>query len=906
LITLLGYKVDDTGRDQYNKGIDQTKQKQQSLTASFLKANIIMGVAQKALGAAFSFVKDSVIGATAETERYRVTLGTMMGDQEKANKIIHDLDYSPLSDFYGTANAIGGLQGMVTFGMQAEEASGILTRLGDVAQGNSEAFVTMSNNMGQVFANGKASANNLKAFVNQGFDVVGEVARQTGKSREEITKTGVTYAQTKAALESLTNEGGKYNQMLAKQMNTLGGVIKQFNSFKAATAEAIGFGINDDLKDMLKYILEIAKAGQDAFVGKFVKFLKEVIHWIFQVIIMWEVLGYRLEDMGAFDVIGGFFADLKAIAGQVLTGIMKLVVSVGKVFFYAFKTAYTALRPALLALGELVQKVLNFFAVGVQGLIPVINMLKVPLTIIGGVLAVIIKGLGGIIDFLTPLAPIIIGIIAIIKIWTLVQWLLNAAMMANPIGLIVVAVIAAVALIVGLVMVIKNNWSKIADFFINLWEGIKNIFSKAFNFLKDLFFKYHPIGILIKNWDKVADFFSGLWDGIKNVAGKAWEGIKTGASKAGEFLKNNWKTIAVGMVNPWAGGLKALYDHNEKFRNFVDNTWGKIKGVLGKVWDKMPDGAKNVFLKIRDIISAVIDEIKVIINGIKEFFVGLWGALKQGPAATFAYLKESFKRLIAYIIDLWKRLLTVIKKVFQSIAQAARTVWNGMVSVIRSIGDKIKNIFTGLVDAIKGIWNTITGWFASLWEGIVNTARSIWDGLKSVFTGLVNSIKSIWNGIIGFFSGLWEAMKQGPTAAIEYIKNAFIGLFNSLQEKLLGFINKIKEVWNGVKGFFGGAVEGIGNFFTGGNQMQPAYAGVPQNPAASRVGQTSNYAYNNARGGDSTVNANTNINVNVPKGTPQEQSEAIARQIDAQFNAKLSSSINSSRANIPSPEVRRK
>jgi hypothetical protein len=86
---------------------------------------------------------------------------------------------------------------------------------------------------------------------------------------------------------------------------------------------------------------------------------------------------------------------------------------------------------------------------------------------------------------------------------------------------------------------------------------------------------------------------------------------------------------------------------------------------------------------------------------------------------------------------------------------------------------------------------------------------------------------------------------------------------------------------------------------------QTAYAGASE-PAMTRViGQTSNYAYT-TMGGSSTVNAKNTFNVNVPPGTPQEQSEAIARQVGAQFDAKLADSINSSRANIPSPEVRRR
>lgn len=57
------------------------------------------------------------------------------------------------------------------------------------------------------------------------------------------------------------------------------------------------------------------------------------------------------------------------------------------------------------------------------------------------------------------------------------QWLLNAAMSANPIGLIV-------ALIVGLVAAFVLLWNKcegFRNFFINMWEGIKKAFTGVIN-----------------------------------------------------------------------------------------------------------------------------------------------------------------------------------------------------------------------------------------------------------------------------------------------------------------------------------------------------------------------------------------------------------------------------------------
>jgi phage-related protein len=299
------------------------------------------------------------------------------------------------------------------------------------------------------------------------------------------------------------------------------------------------------------------------------------------------------------------------------------------------------------------------------------------------------------------------------------QWALNAAMSANPIGLIIIGVVALIAAIILLV----KNWDKVSaafkkafeaigNFFVKIWEGVKSFFGKVVEFVKKnalnilnviLGILFFPAGVImavvrliIKHWDKIKegllkvwegikavfgkmkDFIGGVfnkvkegavkaWGGIKNGASKALEGIKGGVSKAGEFLKGNWKTIAVGMVSPMAGGFKVLYDHNEKFRGFVDNTWGKIKDITGAVWDKMPDGVQNVFLKIKDIITGAINGIKSIFEGFKNFFTGLWDALKQGPAATVDYIKNVFINLFENIKEKFFGFIDVIKSGFDAV-----------------------------------------------------------------------------------------------------------------------------------------------------------------------------------------------------------------------------------------------
>jgi len=96
------------------------------------------------------------------------------------------------------------------------------------------------------------------------------------------------------------------------------------------------------------------------------------------------------------------------------------------------------------------------------------------------------------------------------KAWTAVQWALNAAMNANPLGLIV----AGAAALAGAAYLVVRNWGKVKSFFTGLWDWLSNF---------DLF----QIG---KN------IISTLLSGIKAMISKPAEMIKSAFSKVREYL----------------------------------------------------------------------------------------------------------------------------------------------------------------------------------------------------------------------------------------------------------------------------------------------------------------------------------------------------------------------------------
>ena len=604
LFVYLGFDVDTSGAEKMEKSVENVKKRQESMVSSFIKGQMIYDAGKKVISGAFNFVKDSVIGAEAEVERYRVVLGTMIGDQEKANAIIHDLDWnSGLSDYYGTANAVGGLQSLVTYGLQAEEAADALKRIGDVAQGDSEAFNSMAQNLGQVFATGKASAMDLKQFANRGFDVVGELARIEGKSREEIEKAGVGYKEVKKALDSLTSAGGKYEGMLEKQKNTLGGVLKRIEAFKVGVAENIGHAINEPLKELLVTILEIADKGKEAFIDKFAGALKVVIHWIHQIVISFELIKMRLAESGS--QFNGLKAVAKSVFGTIAKNIERLIPIITNIIYIIITVADT-LGTLLAPIAAIIldnQSLISLIST-------IISLVDKFLPLIGGLTAGILtlvaaaKGMA-IIKKITDMGSAGMPAWAkATKIGTAVQATMNAVMALNPVFWIVAGVVALIAALIILYKkcepfrkFVDNLWESIKAFFAWFIEGAKNTIDSIVSFFKGL------IDTIKSIFEAIRDFFSAFWEAVKAapiafvdfIAGifhAVVDTIKTIFEAVKNFFVSFWEALKAGpqaLADFITGIFTNMFDGiRQKLFGFIDSVkegWAKVKGIVGGAWD---------------------------------------------------------------------------------------------------------------------------------------------------------------------------------------------------------------------------------------------------------------------------------------------------------------------------------
>lgn len=141
----------------------------------------------------------------------------------------------------------------------------------------------------------------------------------------------------------------------------------------------------------------------------------------------------------------------------------------------------------------------------------------------------------GWIKYLWMMRAAIMSATGVTSAWTAVQWLLNAAMTANPIGV----VIMAIAALVGAGYLLIKNWDKVKEFFSGLWQGIKDNFSAAIDWIVSKFTAV--IDWISNKWQAVKGFFGG---GDTNVNVNQDGGtVNSGRAPAGANASPNTRGI---------------------------------------------------------------------------------------------------------------------------------------------------------------------------------------------------------------------------------------------------------------------------------------------------------------------------------------------------------------------------
>nr|WP_046284628.1 hypothetical protein [Mycobacterium sp. UM_NZ2] len=141
------------------------------------------------------------------------------------------------------------------------------------------------------------------------------------------------------------------------------------------------------------------------------------------------------------------------------------------------------------------------------------------------------------------------------KTATAAQRLWNAALIANPIGIVVAAVAALVG---GLVLFFTKTelgrkiWAAFTDLLAAAWEKVKVAFQVAWNVIRTIFdalvSKAGEVWSGIRDrFTAVVDFVKGLPRAITNAAKGMWDGLKLGLVTVLNWISDKWNSFADGL-----------------------------------------------------------------------------------------------------------------------------------------------------------------------------------------------------------------------------------------------------------------------------------------------------------------------------------------------------------------------
>ena len=351
LFTRLGFQVD-------TKGIDKAKQ---ALTGF---KTFVGGLA---LGAGFTMLAKTGIEAAMTMEGLNAEFKVMTGSAERAAAVIKEIsDFAAKTPFdkLGLSRAAKTL---MSFGLQSEKVVPTLKMLGDIAGADQNKLNGLALVFGQIQSTGRLMGQDLLQLINQGFNPLTEISKQTGMSvadlKNAMEKGAISADMVTLAFKSATSAGGLFYGNLEAQSQTLQGRISTLkDNFVTA------------LQKMAEAFLPLLKSGVDFLIAfdwtpiveKVQAFgnalssipFDELLNWIRRLSIL--VVAFATRDLQV--TLVNAFLKAAAIGSSAFqnmtlsfTGFRNIAVTGAKSIGLAMKTALGPIGIALLAIEGFVE-----------------------------------------------------------------------------------------------------------------------------------------------------------------------------------------------------------------------------------------------------------------------------------------------------------------------------------------------------------------------------------------------------------------------------------------------------------------------------------------------------------------------------------------------------------------------
>jgi len=695
-------------------------------------------------GAALWNIGKMALSAAADMQQAEVAFTTLIGNGQQARKFLEDLkDFAEKTPFE-LPGLVDDARLLMGVGVAARDVIPTLT-----AWGNAAGALGVSNDrfnhamlaVSQSLAAGKINAQDMNQIVQAGIPIWKLMAEATGKTVPELRKLSEEGKLLSGdILPKVQQQMMKdYGGAMAAQSKTLAGVW-------STLMDTFRIGLADSIEPLIPTMSTLIPQAGVALEG--------ALHTgsvAMQDFVKNFGAGWHDSAAGATNDI----ALLGSITRETFTWLRQNAVPVLAELWSGFKEG----------VGIVADIVRWFMQHDTTAKALLITMGALLVVTRAHAAAMAVEAAGGLIKYIAQMNIVT----ALTKVWTALQWLLNVALDANPIGLIVIA-IAALAAAFYYLWTHNEGFRK---FFINLWQDIWAILKAVGAWFAGPFVNFFvAAGKLIAApfiwlWDNAIE---PLWNGLKAVASWVWNVYLPSFVQAG-------RQIAAAFMWLW--------------HNVVEPVWDGIVAAVQFAWR---------------IISSTFNLIAFIVyNTVGVAMIWLWHNAIEPAVHGIADLA----------VWLWQNVIV--------------PAWNGIVTAGKAVGDffvwlwqnAIVPAAQGIATAAMWLWNNV---LVPAFNGIVSAGRAV----GNFFTWLwQNAVQPAINGVASAISWVWNSVINPTFNAVMSIVNRMQEVFRSVFHNIAGFISSafsnavgiVKGAINGIIGVINGAIGGINSVINKANNI---------------------------------------------------------------------------------------
>lgn len=628
---------------------DFSKKNKQSLEGIANSANNMAGKVQgamKLLGATLvggSFGLNAFVKEASTLQSVRASFESLTGSAEGARKVMAQLNKFSLETAFSADDINAAARTLLGAGVSVDKLGSRMKWLGDIAGATGADLGQLVLPVSQALAKGKLDTQDFYQILNSGAGKVREVLqnelnkRGLGDVMTALSKGKVSAEILETALKTAASEGGFAFNGAAKQAQTFDGRMSNLQeTISNVGLELIGVNKATGEIDPNGIFAQMSEKVEKA--TKWLEENKEKIKEVAQIIIN--------NIQPAIITLTALWASFKAIVitSQIVDAITKVSDAVGKMVSGVSKavTWYQSLNKAQIA--SSISAKAHAVAVGLQT--------------------------------------------AATNIATVAQTAFNAAMAANPIGLIVLAIAAVVA---GLVWFFtqteigKQIFGEFVKFVSGVFGNIVSVISAVANAIIPPFQNFLAI---------VSPIFNTLWQIVSSIFILIVAVVATAIESIVQpfiWLFQNWQTV-------W-----------NNICGFVSMIFNIIVVIITTYINTVTAIISAIVNTIMAVISPIVNWINsVIIQPIANFFSGLW----NGVVNMVRGFIGSVMAVISPIAN-W-----INNAIIQPIASFFAGLWNGIVQGVNGLAAGIRTVFGSIVGFIKAPINAVIGGVNAVIRGL--------------------------------------------------------------------------------------------------------------------------------------------------------------------------------------------